>query len=128
MSGAVAALQAELMVLVEDHGLELVASALGAIRAVPPAPRSERKSVKCAVSYEGTLITETERAILWWIPAQANPYSSAGQASWVPRVLVIEMTRGDDDKLGALRTTRPVEWRSARRIGKSIDFFRGPRS
>ena len=128
MSAAVAALQTKLMVLVEDHGLELVTSALGAIRALPTAPRSERKSAKYAVTYEGTLVTETERAILWWIPAHRDPHTESGQAAWIPRVLVLDMTRGDDGKLGALRTTRPVEWRSARRIGKSIDFLRGVRS
>src|SRR5689334_18289322 len=103
------------MVLVEDHGLDVVSSALGAIRAVPPASRSERKSVRYAVSYEGELITETERAVLWWIPAGGAPDACTGQATWIPRALVIEMSARDDDKLGAVRVTRPIEWRYARR-------------
>ena len=128
MSAAVAALQADLLVLVKDHGLDVVTSALGAIREVPPPPRSERKSVKYAVTYEGTIITETERAILWWIPERGNPKAFTGQATWIPRVLVLEVTPGDEGKLGAVRTTRPVEWRYARRFGNSVDFLSGARS
>ena len=128
MSATATALQTQLMLLVEDHGLEVVANAFGTIRAVPPAPRSERKSVRYAVSYEGELITETERAVLWWIPAGGEPDASSGQATWIPRVLVIEMRAREEDKLGSVRITKPIEWRYARRCGKSIEFLRGVRS
>jgi hypothetical protein len=127
VSAAATVLQAELMQLVERHGLAVVTTVLGTIQELPAAT-SSRKSAKYAVTYEGTLITETERAILWWIPARGNPESFTGQATWIPRVMVIEMTRGEAGKLGTVRVTRPVEWHYARRIGKSVDFLRGVRS
>jgi hypothetical protein len=78
-------LHAELSALVGRHGLKNVTMVLEIIRDDVNAV-SAPKRLKRAAVYEGRLLVDTGKAILWWIPPANN--SVHGQAAWIPKALV----------------------------------------
>lgn len=124
-----AGLYTALLELVERHGIEDVESSIAIVRAALAQPKTRGRSEKFATAYEGWIVTSTDAAILWWIPSDGLPGAESGQATWIPRVLVIEaIDRSALSPLGVIRTTKPIAWRPAKRLGRDITFLDARRS
>jgi hypothetical protein len=118
-------LHADLLDLVKKHGIGNVRRMVEVIHDDLRAVQTPKRT-KYATTYEGHLLRDTGKAVLWWIPPEKGQVH--GQATWVPHQLVISALDScpsdlNELPLGILTTTKPVEWEYVRLIGRSVEWL-----